>query len=191
MVAAKIIHSYSAIVAGLILHPPLSSPPREIPLFSQDGVTALIAANMNGHVKVVKVLLDKGADTTAKDKVGGLSGGDRAPLPQQILVANTAAPPPIQCHNRLPLLTSSPPYGSQLGSTALIQASIKGHVEVVKVLLDKGAGLEAKDKVGGWRGGEGDRKGGWSWHFRDYEVLHHKQRVVATALVSLLAADCR
>ena len=37
---------------------------------------------------------------------------------------------------------------SQIGSTALIWASSKGHLEVVKALLAAGTDTEAKDEVG-------------------------------------------
>ena len=37
---------------------------------SQDGLTALIMATKEGHLEVVQALLDAGADTGAKDKVG-------------------------------------------------------------------------------------------------------------------------
>jgi len=42
-----------------------------LPPFSiwKDGVTALIFASIKGHVDVVKVLLDEGADKEAKDNV--------------------------------------------------------------------------------------------------------------------------
>ena len=38
---------------------------------------------------------------------------------------------------------------SQVGSTALIYASYRGHLEVVNALLDAGANVQAMDEVGG------------------------------------------
>ena len=49
--------------------------------------------------------------------------------------------PPIRSSYTLPL------PGLQAGRTSLIAASICGNLEVVKVLLDIGVDLEAKDKV--------------------------------------------
>jgi hypothetical protein len=47
-------------------------------------------------------------------------------------------PPPLTCACRLAV---------QNGWTALIKASMCGHVEAVRVLLEKGALIEAADKV--------------------------------------------
>jgi hypothetical protein len=49
-------------------------------------------------------------------------------------------PPPLTC-TRLPRLPG------QTGMTALMQASQRGHVEAVRLLIDKGALIEAVDKV--------------------------------------------
>ena len=38
-------------------------------LFSQDGFTGLYQAAQNGHLEVVELLLDKGADVNRTDKV--------------------------------------------------------------------------------------------------------------------------
>ena len=40
-------------------------------------------------------------------------------------------------------------YASQSGNTALIWASEKNYIEVVRILLVVGADKEAKDRVGG------------------------------------------
>ena len=39
-------------------------------------------------------------------------------------------------------------YSLQYGNTPLMEASVKGHVECVKTLLDKGAEVNQQDKVG-------------------------------------------
>ncbi len=36
---------------------------------------------------------------------------------------------------------------SQYGSTALVRASARGHTDMVELLLDRGADLEARDRV--------------------------------------------
>ena len=45
---------------------------------------------------------------------------------------------------------AAPPLDKQNGWTALITASLEGHVESVNVLLAAGANKEAKDKVSAW-----------------------------------------
>ncbi len=49
-------------------------------------------------------------------------------------------PPPLPC---APL----PRLAGQIGVTALIQASANGHVEAVRLLIEKGANLEAANNV--------------------------------------------
>ena len=41
--------------------------------FSQDGATSLVVAASGGHKDTVELLLDRGADLEAKDRVGALN----------------------------------------------------------------------------------------------------------------------
>ena len=45
----------------------------ELNALSQDGSTGLILASSEGHLEVVKALLDAGADKEARDQVSGRS----------------------------------------------------------------------------------------------------------------------
>ena len=83
------------------------------------GDTALIAASRNGHLDVVQVLLKQRADINAQV---GFSYNWQVPMIDQR--------PVIDAH------------GS--GDTALMAASEKGYLDVVQVLLSKGADVNAK-----------------------------------------------
>ncbi|OWT42519.1 Ankyrin repeat protein [Pochonia chlamydosporia 170] len=85
------------------------------------GQTPLSRAAERGHEAVVKLLLDKGADAEAKDDYG------QTPLSWAGLVEGEDA------------------TGHQ---TPLSLAAWNGHEAVVKLLLDKGADVEAKDEYG-------------------------------------------
>ena len=50
----------------------------ELNALSQDGSTGLILASSEGHLEVVKALLDAGADKEARDQVG-VAGNRRNP----------------------------------------------------------------------------------------------------------------
>jgi hypothetical protein len=95
-------------------------------------------AAQHGHLEVVRLLLDKGANKEAANKV-------------------QCAPPSPQIAWVLEGLHYSPTHQSlslqlQDGFTPLHSAAQHGHLEVVRLLLDKGANKEAANKVGLWLG---------------------------------------
>ena len=69
-------------------------------------------------------------------------GASVCPVPPLPWLISDALPPLV--HSRRP----PPPPPAQVGATPLDAASGNGHVEVVKVLLDRGADKEAKRTVG-------------------------------------------
>ncbi len=109
---------------------------QEKTLYAREGQSALNIASWGGRVQIVKLLLDKGADLTAKDSDGCTAlhlATDTGCVEVVKLLLDKGAG-----------VTAKDRYGC----TALHFASKKGGVEVVKLLLDKGADLTAKDWYG-------------------------------------------
>lgn len=97
-----------------------------------DEQSAFHAAAASGHSKIVKLLLAKGVDFSAKGR------GDMRPLQ----VAASEGHASIVCL----LLEDGAPVDerTRLHGTALICASSRAHLNVVRVLLDHGADVNAK-----------------------------------------------
>jgi ankyrin repeat protein len=91
------------------------------------GRTALIDAAWGGNLEVVKLLIDKGADVNAKRQDGWT-------------VLMCAA----DWQNQLPDLSAK----DEEAETALDAVAMARSLEVVKLLIDKGADVNAKDETG-------------------------------------------
>ena len=95
------------------------------------GSTALDRAARNGHVEVVKILLEKGASKEAATHVG------LTPLHQ------AAAAGQVEVAKALLKKGANKDAVTWSGSTPLHKAVFSGQVEVVKILLEKRANKEA------------------------------------------------
>lgn len=94
-------------------------------LLPQHGWTSLMYAAHYGHLEVALTLLEGGALIEAKDNTVGWS-----PMNPSLFVSSLLLP--------------------QAGWTPLFHAVAKEKLEVAEALLDRGALVDAKDKVRGW-----------------------------------------
>jgi hypothetical protein len=103
-----------------------------------DRNTALMHAALHGHIEIMNLLINKGADINWKNP----KDKNRTPL----MAAAENGKPEI---TRL-LLEKGADANARLssGSTALHFASMRGHVEVMKLLLGNGADINAADEDG-------------------------------------------
>ena len=110
----------------------MSRPPElnySLLIAAQDGQTALHCAALLGHSVIVASLMSEGCVKDAINKV-------RRPPPSR----GPSCPWP-------PELKFSPFIATQDGQTALHCAALKGHVEVVSVLVAGGCDVDVADKV--------------------------------------------
>ena len=97
--------------------------------------TALIYASENGHIEIVEVLLDNGADVNAYNNYGNTA----------LMMASE--------NGHIEIVEMLLKKGADLdaknndGETALKTASEKGHEEVVEMLLDNGADVKTLEEV--------------------------------------------
>jgi hypothetical protein len=110
-----------------------------------NGVTALMAASELGQVEVVKTLLDKGADTKAKDLKGqtALIWASGKGLSDAVEVSFAKGAFSAKDVNNMRAWTRT----SESGRVEVLWTS-QGQFEVVKVLLEKEADVNAKAKDG-------------------------------------------
>jgi len=115
--------------------------------FFEDGATPFIRASQSSDVTLMKLLLEKGADVkavtangdsalTASGGIGWVDGVTYERSPAENLEAV-----------RLLLdLGVDPNHANNEGRTALMGAALKGRPDVVKLLVDRGAKLELRDR---------------------------------------------
>jgi len=115
--------------------------------FFEDGATPFIRASQSSDVALMKVLLEKGADPkavtangdsalTASAGIGWVDGVTYERSPAENLEAV-----------RLLLdLGVDPNHANNEGRTALMGAALKGRPDVVKLLVERGAKLELRDR---------------------------------------------
>ena len=125
----------------------------------RDGETHLHEAGLNGHIDVVRLLLANGADVNAKDDKGNTPLHWAAMLGHQdvseLLLENKAD---VNIHEAAAsgflekikaLIKDHPDLVSskdQLGETPLHYAADHGYINVVRLLLDNGADVNARSK---------------------------------------------
>ncbi|KAL5515199.1 hypothetical protein EMCRGX_G000331 [Ephydatia muelleri] len=135
--------------------PTLPGPLNTVVLWSGDEaqstnevpLTPLIWASRNGHTECVKVLLERGAEVNMQNE-GFEQGLETLHTPVQYTVSiQVLSMSPLICMSPLSTLTERH-FNNGDGGTALMWASGWGHMECVKVLLDRGADVNMQDKNG-------------------------------------------
>lgn len=121
------------------------------------GANALVLAAAKGHTRVVRLLLERGADPSAKTRTGSYAG-ERLPL-QALAVA--------AAHGHLDIVRLLLRAGAEVNHSitynqdALTAAAAGGHTEIVRELLtaghriDDGVGLKALRAAVYWNRGQG------------------------------------
>ena len=106
----------------------LSLPATNLEARGEGGWTALLVASSNGHLNIVKLLLDHGADPKAVTNDG------TTPL---IAAAGEGWEDVVQFLLSLPDINLE--ARSRGGWTAMVHAAVNGHRNLVRLLLDHGA----------------------------------------------------
>jgi ankyrin repeat protein len=101
---------------------------------SSNGWTALMIAAVKGYDELVRLLLARGADPNLRD-IYGWTPLMRAAYENRLTVVRA-----LLASNATKVNVSN-----DNGATALHQAARRGHLQIVQLLIDHGADLEAKD----------------------------------------------
>jgi ankyrin repeat protein len=115
--------------------------------FFEDGATPFIRASQSSDVALMKLLLERGADPKAVTANGDSALTAAAGIGWVDGVTYERSPAENLEAVRLLLdLGVDPNHANNEGRTALMGAALKGRSEVVKLLVDRGAKLEARDR---------------------------------------------
>ncbi|MBO4707914.1 MAG: ankyrin repeat domain-containing protein [Elusimicrobiaceae bacterium] len=101
--------------------------------YDRDNGTPLMRAAYNGHLKVVKLLIDKGADINIQNEAGStalMKAAYKGYFEIVKLLIDKGAKINLK---------------ERHGATALIKGVAQGYTEIVKLLLDKGADVNVAD----------------------------------------------
>jgi ankyrin repeat protein len=121
---------------------------------TDEGTTALMAASSGGYAEVVKLLLDKGANVNIKTKEGitalmEASSGGYAEVVKLLL--DKGADVNIKTDEGITALMEASSGGyskKEIFGKAQTAASERGCIEVIKLLLAKGANINVKNSKG-------------------------------------------
>ena len=106
------------------------------------GVSALITAAFNGKIAVVNFLIRKGAQIDAKDSLKNHAFLNAAEMGHSIILKSLFE---AASDEQRQTILNAPNF---FGDTPLILAASNGHLSVVDWLIERGADITTKDKVG-------------------------------------------
>jgi len=109
----------------------------------EDGYTCLMIAAYNGHLDICRLLVDKGAQVTVKDRTGWTPLHCAAEQGHVEIVR-------LLCDHGAYVEARADRIWSSTGWTPLHYAAEQGHVEIVRLLCNHGADFEARADRG-WR----------------------------------------
>jgi ankyrin repeat protein len=115
--------------------------------FFEDGATPFIRASQSSDVVLMKALLDKGADVKAVTANGDSALTAAAGIGWVDGVTYERSPAENLAAVKLLLdLGVDPNHANNEGRTALMGAALKGRPDVIRLLVERGAKLETRDR---------------------------------------------
>ena len=165
--------------------------------FFEDGATAFVRASQSSDTELMKLLLKHGADPqiatslgdnalTASSGIGWVEGVTYERSPKEN----------FEAMKMLLDLGLDPNYSNNEGRTALMGAAMKGRSDVIQMLVDRGARLDAHDKGNRDTDKVSSAAAGHTWQALDYAeglvrvgVQSAVVRPEAAALIRKLMAE--
>jgi uncharacterized protein len=137
--------------------------------FKEDGATAFIRAGQSSDVELMELLLEFGADPTARTALGDSALSASAGIGWVDGVTFERSPEEnVEAVRMLLDLGLDPNWANNDGRTALMGAAFKGNADVVQVLVDAGARLDIRDNGSRDTDKEGSKLEGHTWQPLDY-----------------------
>jgi ankyrin len=137
--------------------------------FFEDGATAFIRAAQSSDTELMKLLLKYGADPKA-----ATANGDNALTASagigwvEGVTYERSAKENFEAMKMLLDLGLDPNYANNEGRTALMGAAMKGRSDVIQMLVDRGARLDARDKGNRDTDKVSSAAAGHTWQAIDY-----------------------
>ena len=165
--------------------------------FFEDGATAFVRASQSSDTELMKLLLKHGADPqiatnlgdnalTASSGIGWVEG----------VTYERSTKENFEAMKMLLDLGLDPNYSNNEGRTALMGAAMKGRGDVIQMLVDRGARLDARDKGNRDTDKVSSAAAGHTWQAIDYAeglvrvgVQSAVVRPEAAALIRKLMAE--
>ena len=112
------------------------------------GRTSLVAASRNGHVSVVRVLLDRDADRTPEDKDGLTALSSAAKFGHAAVIEALTDHHALELQKQHRSGDDSDTAFGQRRSASLLLACRFGHADAVRALVQRGVDVDVKDSSG-------------------------------------------